>query len=89
MRERENEPNQANCQMGHRKKALTIDCSDEFILNQYFTNSRIRQPDQKRNEAAIKIQKVYRGYLTRKMLREYIEKEEAKLKELSRILRSG
>ena len=71
MRDRQNEPNHSNCHVGghNRKKALTIDCSDEFILNQYFTNSRIKQPEQQlRNQAAIKIQKVFRGYLTRKKL---------------------
>lgn len=40
-------------------------------------------------EAAIKIQKVFRGYLTRKMLQSYIENEEVKLKELSMLLRNS
>lgn len=51
---------------------LTIDCSDQYILNQHFSNSRIKNNEKRRYDAAVMIQKIVRGYLTRKVLGEFI-----------------
>jgi hypothetical protein len=32
----------------HKKRMLTIECSDDYIINQYFCNTRIKNMDIKR-----------------------------------------
>lgn len=45
----------------------------------YILRINIRKDYLKKKEAAVKIQKVWRGYMTRKILMKYIKEEEEKI----------
>lgn len=53
------------------KKLLYIDCDDKALIKQIWMVDKKKQIIQ--NKAAITIQKVFRGFLTRKLLMKYVE----------------
>jgi hypothetical protein len=61
----------------HFKKTLYIDCDQEALIKEIWRQDK--RKDNLQQKAATKIQKVFRGYLTRKLLMKYVEEYEEKL----------
>ena len=62
---------------------------EKLVSNNRMLRSTIKQEFKRKTEAATKIQKVFRGYLTRRILLKYISQEQEKLYGLLQNYKSG
>ena len=74
------ETKRASSILGEKKGKLDLQLQDTFpIDSNKMLRLSIRREYQQKIEAATKIQKVFRGYMTRKILMKYIQNEEDKI----------